>query len=156
VYSTCSDDVKQNEEVVLALLQHPTARGAALLDPVPATAVLLPPVAAEVDLGVEIDVFELLKRPLSDIYAYYKQLTAEERKHLSTVVCRQVCRQACVPIEMTQLVNDKSEEGKEAHSFTQAQAGIGAIHGKVGKLSYHGGTSGLFIAAIQKPLRQYA
>jgi len=157
VYSTCSDDVKQNEEVVMELLKHPAAQGAILLDPMQSEAAVLPlSVAsddkdADAEIEIEIDAMELLKRPLSEIYAYYSTLSDAERIHLSTVVCRQVCRQACVPIEVTQLVGGKEKEEEEEEEKEEKGREVMVCRGKVAKLSFHGGTSGLFIAAIQKP-----
>jgi 16S rRNA C967 or C1407 C5-methylase (RsmB/RsmF family) len=144
VYSTCSLDDRQNADIVKWLLMHPVASGATLLSPLPTPSSSSSKVdndneevKRESEEEVDEEIVSLLALPLNKIHDQVcsgSPNTVSAMRDISLRICTQVSHSATVPIHRQQLYDDKGNEK------------IGTV-GLMSKLS---GTSGLFVATIQK------
>jgi len=174
VYSTCSLEDAQNRLVVQWLLGQEEAAGAVLLDPLPALPAPAPHTSAasatasasdakeEEEEEEEEEVRRWLSLPLPEVEQLMRLATQQQRSGSTTGasasasarggeevarrVCKYVCSRAAVPLQLLQIGSGSST------STSASGSGTGSANGSVGLMSRLGGTSGLFLAAIQKPL----
>jgi 16S rRNA C967 or C1407 C5-methylase (RsmB/RsmF family) len=183
VYSTCSLERAQNEDVVLSLLRHPAASGARVLDPLPLpverepTSALALVSTGTVDrlpnphdailrsfvpahstytsgfpvLSSELDAF--LQLPLPLLAQTYLRFSSNERRLLSLLVCAYIANKSCIPMEFVNLNMPAHDVSARDSAIARCDSQYAtASVGTAGLLSKRGGTSGLFLAAIQKPI----